>query len=121
MITETLNELGVVSNPPESSYTALGNILFAYGDILQLDTTISNFGSPAGAGFDHKDSNGFALPNGRRLQDDTVDIVLTTINHNITVGDGVANSGSLTTSFPFLGKPNQPLAPGGGTDDATRN
>jgi hypothetical protein len=110
-ITETLNELGVVSNPPEASFTTLANLTIGYGDILRLKTDISNFGSPPGAGY----------PNGRRLQDDTVDIILTTINHGMTVGDGVANSGSLTTAFPFLGKPNQPLATGAGTDDATRN
>lgn len=120
-ITETLNELGVVSNPPEPSFLALANIAIAYGDILRLDTTISNFGSPAGAGYDHKDVNGFAQPNGRRLTDDTVDIILTTINHNNALGDGVANSGTTTTSFPFLGKPNQPLITGSGADDATRN
>jgi hypothetical protein len=124
-ITETLNELGVVSNPPEPAFLALANIAIAYGDILRLNTTISNFGSPAGAGYDHKDANGFALPNGRRLQDDTVDIILTTINHNGTLGDGVANSGTglqaVGTSFPFLGKPHQPLGTGSGTDDATRN
>ena len=111
IIMETLNELGVVSNPPEPSFTTLANLTLAYGDLLQLDTTISNFGEPAGAGY----------PNGRRLKDDTVDIILTTINHNMTLGDGVNFSGSLTSSFPFLGKPNQPLITGSGFDDATRN
>ena len=119
IITETLNNLGLVSNPAESAYTAMANILIAYGDLLQLDTTISNAGSPAGAGFDHKDSNGFALPNGRRLQDDTVDILLTTINHNMSISDSIANSGTgsaaVTSSFPFLGLPNQSL-PSGSTD-----
>jgi hypothetical protein len=111
IITQTLNELGIVSNPPEPSFNTLANIALAYGDILRLDTTISNNGSPAEARY----------PNGRRLHDDTVDILLTTINHGSALGDSVANSGSLTTVFPFLGKPNQPLATGAGTDDATRN
>ncbi|MGB8169637.1 MAG: DUF4331 family protein [Chthoniobacteraceae bacterium] len=119
IITETLKEMGVMTTPPEPSYAALANMFITYGDLLVLDTTISNFGSPAGAGFDHKDGSGFASPNGRRLQDDTVDIMLTTINHNSALGDGVANSGSLTTSFPFLGKPNQPLA--SGSTDPTQN
>ena len=110
-LVETLKELGMDTVTPEASLTALREIYVAWGDMLQLDTTISNFAEPAGAGF----------PNGRRLKDDTVDITLTKINHNITIGDGVGNSGSLTTSFPFLGKPNQPLATGGGVDDATRN
>jgi hypothetical protein len=111
MIFETLNEYGVVTNPPETSATTLANRFIARGDLLLLDTSISNFDNPANA----------LYPNGRRLQDDTVDIVLTTINHNNSVGDGVANSGSLATSFPFLGQPNQPLVTGSGTDDATRN
>ncbi len=120
-ILETLKELGMNVTTPEAAVNSLRQMYVAYGDILQLNTSISNFGSPAGAGYDHKDVNGFALPNGRRLQDDTVDILLTTINHNMAVGDGVANGGSLTVSFPFLGKPNQPLITGSGTDDSTRN
>lgn len=110
-IAQTLSDVGIVTNPAEPAFTTLTDLFVAKGDLLQLDTSISNFGSPAGVGY----------PNGRRLQDDTVDVLLTLLNHNITVGDGIANSGSLTTSFPFLGKPNQPLATGAGTDDATRN
>ena len=124
-ILETLKELGMSITPPEPSVNALREMYVAYGDILQLDTTISNFNSPAGAGYDHKNGSGFAFPNGRRLVDDTVDIVLTAINHNMTIGDGIARAAALggptdlTTSFPFLGKPNQPLA--SGSTDPTQN
>jgi hypothetical protein len=110
-ITQTLSDLGVLTNPPEPAANTLLDYFVSKGDLLQLDTTISNFGTPAGAGY----------PNGRRLPDDTVDIFLTRLNHNMTISDSISNSGSLTTSFPFLGKPNQPLPTGSGTDDATRN
>jgi hypothetical protein len=110
-IAQTLGDLGLATDPSEPAFDTFMSRLVEKGDLLQLDTSISNFGEPAGAGY----------PNGRRLKDDTVDIILTLANHESTVGDGVANSGALTTSFPFLGKPNQPLATGSGTDDATRN
>ena len=110
-IAETLEELGLVASPPEPSFDAFLDLLVAKGDLLQLDTSISNLGSPAGAGY----------PNGRRLADDTVDFFLTLANHGATVSDGVNNSGGLSASFPFLRTPNQPLATGSGTDDATRN
>lgn len=84
----------------------------AKGDLLQLDTSISNLGNPAGVGY----------PNGRRLQDDdVVDFFLTLVNHGVTVSDSVNNGGVLSVAFPYLGKPNQPLATGSGTDDGTRN
>ena len=111
LITETLQELGISVNPPEPSFSTLQEVFFGFGDILQLDTSISNAGSPAGAGF----------PNGRRLADDTADTILTWINHGSTVSDGVTNSGGPSATFPFLRIPNQPLPTGSGTDDATRN
>lgn len=117
IITESLKELGLNVTTPEPSFIKLANIALAYGDILRLDTSISNFASPSGVGF----------PNGRRLHDDTVDFLLTAINHDATLGDGVANSGTgpqavgtaAPASFPFLGKPNQPLA--NGSTDPTQN
>lgn len=110
-ISETLSELGVVASPPDAAFDAFMALAVAKGDLLQLDTSISNFGSPAGVGY----------PNGRRLQDDTADIFLTLANHGAVVSDSINNSGGLTAAFPFLRTPNQPLATGSGTDDATRN
>jgi hypothetical protein len=110
-IAQTLSDLGIAVEPPEAVFDTFMSLAVEKGDLLQLDTSISNSGSPAGARY----------PNGRRLPDDTADIFLTWINHGMTLGDGVNNSGAATASFPFLGKPNQPLATGSGTDDATRN
>ena len=110
-IAQTLGDLGLATDPPEAAFDTFMTRLVEKGDLLQLDTSISNFGSPMGAGY----------PNGRRLEDDTADLFLTLANHEATVGDGVNSSGPSTASFPFLGKPNQPLATGSGTDDATRN
>jgi hypothetical protein len=62
VITETLKELGVNTATPEPAFLALGNIAIAYGDILQLDTSISNFGSPAGAGYDTRTATPAAPP-----------------------------------------------------------
>lgn len=106
-ITQTLNDLGVGS----ASQTTLANIAIARGDLLHLNTSVMNTGTNPTAGF----------PNGRRLQDDTVDTVLTTINNGATLSDGVnAADMPLTTTFPFLGLPHQPRFDTN-TDDATRN
>jgi hypothetical protein len=107
-ITQTLNDLGVDA----SHQGDLASIAIARGDLLHLNTSTPNDGTSTSAA---------VFPNGRRLQDDTVDIVLTTINNGIPVSDGISRADTdLTGTFPFLGLPHQPF-PNGTTDDATRN
>ena len=87
------------------------------GDILRLETnaaTAPNTGTGGGTG-----ANGF--PNGRRLKDDVVDILLTLINNSNALGDNVnASDIAPNDTFPFVAKSQQPFATGT-TDDNTRN
>jgi hypothetical protein len=63
---------------------------FLLPDILTLDTS-----NPAG------------FPNGRRLQDDVIDIELNLISNGaITRGDCVASDSAFRTTFPYWAGPN---------------
>jgi hypothetical protein len=94
---------------------AIANLIFKHGDYLHLDTSIPNSGSGGG------DNPAASYPNGRRLQDDTVDIVLTVLNNGNHLGDNVnANDVPLRDAFPFLAPPQQPRS-AGTIDDNTRN
>jgi Domain of unknown function (DUF4331) len=86
------------------------------GDLLRLNLNTANTGPGGG------NNAAAAFPNGRRLADDTIDILLTIItNGAITTGDNVnSNESPLQNTFPFLALPNQPFAPGT-LDDLTRN
>jgi len=118
-ILATLTALGTSSN-----YQAiLAEVAVLHGDYLRLDLNIPNSGSgrglPAGAVAD-------AFPNGRRLHDDVIDILLTLINNGGDLGDNVdANDVPFRTIFPFLAPSQQPREnPVLGvtlTDDNTRN
>jgi hypothetical protein len=107
---QTLKDLGIVTDPPETAFLTLANIAIAKGDLLQLDLAVANTGTNPEAAF----------PNGRRLQDDIIDTYLTVLNHFSALGDNVNNGGPLTITFPFLGAPNQPRFDGA-ADDTTRN
>jgi hypothetical protein len=110
-IIQTLQDLGLIANPPEAAYTALTGLAIAKGDLLVLDTSINNTGTNSQAAF----------PNGRRLQDDTVDYILTKLNHQNTLSDGVnASDMPLSATFPYLGLPHAPLF-NTNVDDSTRN
>lgn len=110
-IVVTLADLGLVTDPPEPSVTELLNLVVAHGDLLQLDLSIPNTGTNFAAAF----------PNGRRVHDDTVDYVLTRVNHGGTLGDNVtANELPPNFTFPFLAPPHQPLF-NDSVDDRTRN
>jgi hypothetical protein len=77
------------------------------GDYLRLNT-------------DPGSTPGF--PNGRRLTDDVIDIILTLVNNGTALGDNVNSSEpfpALQNVFPFLAPAHQPLP--SGVDDATRN
>jgi hypothetical protein len=101
----------------------LAGVAVAKGDFLRLDLTVPNSGSgrglPAGGVPD-------AFPNGRRLHDDVIDIILTLIANGNQLGDNVdANDVTFSPTFPFLAPSQQPrenIAPGVVlTDDNTRN
>jgi hypothetical protein len=110
-IYQTLNNLGLVTDPPEPSVVALSKLVIAHGDLLQLDLSTPNTGTNFAAAF----------PNGRRVHDDTADYVLTQINHGATLGDNVpSNELPPNFLFPFLALPHQPLF-NDIVDDRTRN
>ena len=111
-IVATLQALGTNS----SNINTLAQVAVVHGDMLHLDVSIPN----SGAGGGHNPAASF--PNGRRLRDDTIDILLNIItNGALTTGDNVdANDVPLGNVFPFLAPPHQPLATGV-IDDDTRN
>jgi len=94
-----------------TSIGILASVAVARGDILRLDLTVSNTGTNPEASF----------PNGRRLTDDVIDILLTLINNRKPLGDNVnGNDVPFRTAFPFLAPSQQPRVPGT-LDDNTRN
>ena len=126
-IVKTLQALGTNAG----NLGVLANVAVLHGDILRLDTSLPNAGAGGGAL-----ANGF--PNGRRLRDDVIDILLSLITNEdpalvlsgvYNVGDNVDSSISqfpLTDTFPFLAPAQQPVAsvdPGNptATDDKTQN
>ncbi len=62
---------------------------FLLPDILTVDTSSS-------AGF----------PNGRRIEDDVIDIALNLVSNGAITRDCVANDNTLRTAFPYWGPPN---------------
>jgi hypothetical protein len=111
-IVATLQALGTNA----SNINTLAQVAVLHGDMLHLDVSIPNNGPGGG----HNAAGSF--PNGRRLRDDTIDILLNIItNGALTTGDNVnANDVPLGNTFPFLAPPHQPLATGV-IDDNTRN
>ena len=105
-IIATLRSLGT----NDANINALAGLGVLKGDILRLDTSVANTGSNAQAAF----------PNGRRLQDDVIDTILTVVANGTTLGDNIpTNDVAFRTTFPFLAPPHQPLA--AGANDTTRN
>jgi hypothetical protein len=119
---DILATLGVLGT--DTNYQAvLANVAVVKGDFLRLNLNAPNSGSgrglPAGGVPD-------AFPNGRRLHDDVIDIILTLVANGSQLGDNVdANDVPFQSTFPFLALPQQPrenLTPGLVlTDDNTRN
>ena len=104
-IVATLKALGT----SDANVATLAALAVTKGDILRLDTGVANTGTNAQGGF----------PNGRRLQDDVIDTILTVVAGG-TLGDSVpANDVAFRTTFPFLAPPHQPLA--AGATDNTKN
>lgn len=82
------------------------------GDMLRLDTTRANVGTQGG---DNRDAG---FPNGRRLADDPIDIIVNVIANQLFVDaagalgpvDGVnRNDKQFADVFPFLAPPHQPV------------
>jgi hypothetical protein len=106
----------------------LAGVAVTKGDYLRLDLTQPNTGTQGGT------NTAARFPNGRRLADDTIDILLTLIangtpapNNGVAtgmpglLGDGVdASDIPPQNQFPFLALPHQPLNTGV-IDDDTRN
>jgi len=114
-ILATLTALGT----DDAHKAILAGVAVTKGDYLRLDTSIANTGTGGG------DNAAASFPNGRRLKDDTVDILLNIITNGVLVtGDGVGSGVTLDNPlkdvFPFLAAPNQPF-PTGTLDDRTRN
>ena len=98
----------------DAHISALANVAVLKGDYIRLDLTKPNSGPMGGT------NPGAAYPNGRRLADDTIDIILTIIANGATLGDGTdASDIPPQDQFPFLALPHQPLD--SGVDDNTRN
>jgi hypothetical protein len=111
-IVATLQALGTSA----SNINILADVAVTHGDFLHLDVTKANSGSGGG------DNPGTGFPNGRRLKDDVIDILLNIItNGALTTGDNVnANDVPFGDTFPFLAPTQQPRIPGT-IDDNTRN
>lgn len=110
-IIATLTALGTAA----PQIDLLASVAVTRGDYLTLTTNVANSGPGGG------NSEGAGFPNGRRLQDDVVDTLLTIVSNFTPVGDSVpANDVPFNSVFPFLAAPQQPRAPGT-VDDNTRN
>jgi uncharacterized protein DUF4331 len=111
-IVATLKALGT----NDANINLLASIAVTHGDFVRVDTSVANSGHGGG------DNPGAGFPNGRRLKDDVIDVLLNVItNGAITQGDHVdANDVPLNDTFPFLAPSQQPRAPGV-IDDNTRN
>jgi hypothetical protein len=94
-----------------TSTAVFEDLIVKRGDYLRLDLTVPNTGNNTEAQF----------PNGRRLTDDVIDILMYLINNRQALPDNVnANDVPLRSAFPFLAPSQQPRLPGT-ADDNTRN
>lgn len=109
-IIATLTALGA----SQSAIDTLAGVAVAKGDILRLDTAIANTGNGGGT------NAPAAFPNGRRLQDDVVDIILGIVAGGPLSDNANVNDVAFQNSFPFIALPQQPFA-NGVVDDNTRN
>src|SRR4030095_3335339 len=76
-IFRTLADLGLVTEPPEPAVDAMRRLIQGHGDLLQVEVdSVPNTGTNLAAAF----------PNGRRVHDDTVDYILTQLNHGAPPG-----------------------------------
>jgi len=99
----------------ENGISLIRGLATTRGDFLRLDMTVPNSGPMGG----NNGATGF--PNGRRLIDDVVDILLTVVTNGFVTTDN-ANTSDVpyTNTFPFFGEAHQPREPGV-IDDQTRH
>lgn len=110
-IVNTLTLLGANAD----SINTLAGIVVTNGDYVRVDPNLANTGPGGG----NNPEAGF--PNGRRLGDDAIDVILTAIaNGTPTTDNANVNDVPLRDTFPFVGAAQQPRDPGV-TDDNTRN
>lgn len=104
-IVASLTSLGTNS----TNIGVLASVAVTKGDYLRLNLGTPNMSQGFGERVTTPNYTGF--PNGRRLGDDTVDTLLYFItNQGIATGDNVnSNEVPLTNTFPFFGRPHQPL------------
>jgi hypothetical protein len=92
----------------------IAQLAISNGDYLRLDTSIPNTGSEGG------NNMAARYPNGRRPNDDVVDIIITLINNGVSQGDAVNdNEMPFKDIFPFFAQPHMPFPPA--ADDLTRH
>jgi hypothetical protein len=109
-IAHALQSLGTTP----SNIEILANIAVNHGDMLRLNLAKPNTGPGGG------NNPEAAYPNGRRLGDDVIDILLNIISNQAGLGDGVnSNDVPFRNEFPFFAPAQQPRDPG--ADDNTRN
>lgn len=110
-IVATLRALGT----NDANIGILASVAVTNGDFLRLNLATANSGPGGG------NNAGAGFPNGRRLGDDTVDILLSFVTNQSGIGDNVnANDVPLTDIFPFFAASQQPRN-NGVIDDNTRN
>ncbi len=110
-IVATLTRFGTNS----ANINVLAGVAVAKGDYLRMNLSTANSGIGSGT------NAGAGFPNGRRLGDDVIDIILTIIANGTPLGDNVnANDVPFRDTFPFFAPQPQPFATGT-TDDRTRN
>jgi hypothetical protein len=94
-----------------TSTAVFEDLIVKRGDFLRVDLTVPNTGTNPEAQF----------PNGRRLTDDVIDILMFLINNRQELKDNVnGNDLPFRPAFPFLAPSQQPRVPGT-LDDSTRN
>ena len=122
-ILDTLKLLGTSGAnvfPPTGNALILAQVAVLNGDMLRLDTTRANTGLGGGDNLGVDAAHPAGFPNGRRLRDDTIDIILGIIAGG-TLGDNVnASDVAPRNTFPFLAPSQQPRV-NGTVEDTTRN
>ena len=110
-IVATLRALGT----NDANIGVLASVAVTNGDFLRLNLTTVNSGPGGG------NNVGAGFPNGRRLGDDVVNILLSFVtNQSGTIDNVDTNDVAFTDTFPFFGLSQQPRN-NGVIDDNTRN
>ncbi len=115
-IVATLNTFGT----NQTNIAILASVAVTTGDYLRLNLATPNTSQGFGERITTAHYTGF--PNGRRLGDDTIDVLLYFIsNQALLMGDNVnSNEVPLTDTFPFFGRTHVPQE-NPTVDDRTRN